>query len=741
MAVDLEEASYWPTENLILKTGRKRFRVAIEPLHWQLRSLLSAEGNDTIYFPAGVNNTHITRLDTRTRETETIKILSFYPRCLVAKGGWICCGGELGEFAVIRDVGQMEGHEEGNPSGSAVDDALSNDFRFHLSSLSSPPGSDPSFTQFSRDMFNMLERRLNGPAKTWTVSNHKFGTERVNCITIWQPPKSSSPFPAGPGNYATPVAVLANNDKTVTFVGLQDCECLDELQYPDCVNRGVLSPDGTMLASICDDPFLYIHVRRVVSRGKTGEVFEWKMLPPIRLKSQRKDDSSDCRGSFAASFSPSGRYLAVGTQYGTISIFDVAALRDPDNTDPMVTFFNAAQFPQDEAAVRDMAFCPGPYDLLVWTEHRGRVGIADARTRFTQRQIISLSNHDDLEHLAVNDRNTIDPRLLEHRSERNMTTGPGSSSHLSSLLNQTSSPRPLPNPEPSDATDRLNHPFTPEETAILEAVQNDRRRREAREAREQRDHQVARGSAAWRSSVWAERVSVPSSSMTSLRSTVDQEDREADLRALGIYRDIAHTLRQQREALTRVLDRERNRDARDLHRQATTNQSNIDQDRERRAPTPRRRSSIMQALTQNVDNFAQVLNRTQAPGDNETSGSRDSSGPWVSSRLTAGWADLAALYDIGTESSNPNEGTRAESSRARRAIPVISDVWNDDLGGFGIRRNNARTHRDHNQHADDTAGLTWSEDGQILYIGAEDGIYEFHINLQGRKVFPDMTLR
>lgn len=27
------------------------------------------------------------------------------------------------------------------------------------------------------------------------------------------------------------------------------------------------------------------------------------------------------------------------------------------------------------------------------------------------------------------------------------------------------------------------------------------------------------------------------------------------------------------------------------------------------------------------------------------------------------------------------------------------------------------------------------------YIGAEDGIYQFHINLHGRKVFPEITFR
>lgn len=689
MAVE-DAASHWPTENLILKAGRKHLRTTIAPLHWQLRSLISAEGNGIVYFPAGSNNTQITRLNTKTRETETIKVLSFHPRCLAAKNGWICCGGESGEFAVIRDVGLTE--------SNGVDDVLSSNFRAQVNSLES---TDTSLSQFS----DMLERRLNGPNKTWTTSNHKFGMERVNCITIWVPPKQSSPTQAKPGSYATPVAVLANNDKTVTIVGLHDCECQLELEYPDCVNRSVISPDGSMIASICDDPFLYVHVRKLVSRGKIGEVYEWKPLPRIRLKDRqrRHGDPAECRGSFATAFSPSGRYLAVGTQYGTICIYDVAAIQHPDS-DPLVTYFCSSRFPQDNGAIRDMAFCPGPYDLLAWTEHRGRIGIADARTNFTQRQIIALDKHEDYDHLSLNESNTIDPRLLaQQRNERAVNAGISAHLHLSSLLSQTSSPRPLPNPEASDPTERLNHPFTPEETAILEAVQNDRRRRELREIREQ---QIARGNPAWRSSVWAER----------------------------------------RETLTRILDRERNRDARD-HRLLTAvqqAQALSEQDRERRAPTPRRRSSFMQALAQTAASGSNSNNNNDN-SNNETSSSRDSPTPWAAAGrtgMTSGWADLEALYNIS--GGNGESSTRAETTgRTRRAIPN-NDVWNDErLDGFVARRTYGRlnSNRDHIQYPDDTAGLTWSEDGQTLYVGCEDGVYEFHVNLQGRKVFPQITLR
>ena len=80
-----------------------------------------------------------------------VKVTSFNPRCLVANGGWICCGGENGEFTVIRDIGQTE----------ASDDALSNDFRSTLNSLESASMAEAPMSRLHRDMLSIVER-ING---------------------------------------------------------------------------------------------------------------------------------------------------------------------------------------------------------------------------------------------------------------------------------------------------------------------------------------------------------------------------------------------------------------------------------------------------------------------------------------------------------------------------------------------------------------------------------------------------
>ncbi|KAI1747537.1 hypothetical protein F4782DRAFT_551969 [Xylaria castorea] len=711
-----DEASLRPTDRLLLREGCKHYRTQISPIHWQLRSLISADRDGVVYFPAGINNTHITRLDTRTRACETIKVISFHPRCLVASGRWICCGGESGEFAIIRETAPAaDAADTLTPSGASAAAAALASASEHALDRDPALAAEPSMAELRRDMLSIVEQ-MSGSVKTWSASNHKFGTNRVNCITIWQPPKPPSD-PLRPGRYASPVAVLANNDKTVIVVSLNDAETIDELQYPDCVNRGVISPDGSLLVAICDDPFLYVHVRCAL-HGKRGGCYEWVQLPRIRLKDQSIRDMSDCRGSFAACFSHSGRYLAVGTQYGTISIFDVAAFADPAR-DPLVTYFSSARAPSDCGAVRDMAFSPGPYDLLAWTEHRGRIGVADARTNFTKRQIISIEDHEAYDHFSLNERTTtIDPRLLDPRSERSAA---GSSS-IASLVGPSSR---LQSAADNSDTSGLNHPFTPEETAILEAVQSDRRRREAREQRDQRDSQTTRGGATWRSSVFAERVSP--------QPRTPGVARERD-------RDISERLRYltsfQRDTLQRIFERDQSRESRDHPRSTTTGTTTAptppEQDRERRAPTPRRRSSIMQALAQNMDNSTRLQ-----------SASRDYTSVWGQvGRNTSGWADLEALYNMsgGDIASAPHDATRTETNRIRRAIPIIGDVWADEISGF--RRPYSRIgNREHQQRPDDTAGLSWSEDGRTLYIGAEDGIYEFHMNMLNRKLFPAVTLR
>lgn len=307
----------------------------------------------------------------------------------------------------------------------------------------------------------MLTTAAQQSAAKVTAKSMKLAKERVNCITLWFPPAQGQGLPIDRCAYNEPVAVLANNDRTVTLVSLRDfeekemTEPLDIVRYPDFVNRAIISPDGRLMIAILDDPYLYVHQRVGPSPGK------WELKQRILLKSQDKDDKTDSRGSFAASFSSSGTYLAVGTQHGTISIFNATQLTD-ETVDPLITTFQSSRPNSGPGAIRDMAFCPGPYDLLAWTEDRGRVGIADVRHNFMVRQIIDLNKESEYEHINIFDTQTIDPRLLEAR----ITRGGGDVS------------QPPLSAASFFSAQMLHQPLTPAETRVLEAIQSERRRRE-----------------------------------------------------------------------------------------------------------------------------------------------------------------------------------------------------------------------------------------------------------------------
>ncbi|KLP07856.1 uncharacterized protein Y057_6074 [Fusarium fujikuroi] len=69
-------------------------------------------------------------------------------------------------------------------------------------------------------------------------------------------------------------------------------------------------------------------------------------------------------------------------------------------------------------------------------------------------------------------------------------------------------------------------------------------------------------------------------------------------------------------------------------------------------------------------------------------------------------------------------------------VPLINQAvnpvnrWEDDHGVFEVPPS-----------PDNTAGLAWSEDGRTLFVGAQNGIYELHVDTQSRKFFPSVSMR
>ncbi|KAK3904069.1 hypothetical protein C8A05DRAFT_42807 [Staphylotrichum tortipilum] len=684
---------YTPTEDLILPTHRHRFRTGVHWQHWQLRSLIGTDPQNHIYFPvAGPDSKsyHVQRLNTKTRETETVKRLSFNPRCLVARNGWVCCGGELGVFSTFR-VGER----------TTVPDENATRLDFQVD------GRLPLSMDLTEDVLTSLAAAHY--EKSLVAQSIGFGKARVNCITIWSPPIFGDPVD---GAYDQDVAVLAHNDSSVIVVSLRDQEALDKVTYPEYMNRGVISPDGGLLVAISDDPYLHIHERRekkseMGTSARIGDrpAYEWGLCGKLKLKSQSKDDRSDNRGSFAATFSSTGKYLAVGTQYGTISIFNAAALAMA-GVNPLITSFDTSRPNAEFGAVRDMAFSPGPIDLLAWTEDRGRVGIADIRTGFESRQILYLDKEDQFEHLAVTDRGTIDPRLLEQRVDR----GDSLLSSFASALESSSERRQnrLRQPEGPTPLSRYNIPLTADETAVLEAMQDYRRRNDPYNATSGRiapetgsssnGNSNGNGANAPARPPWAERAT-----------------REA-LRT----REQAATVSQAVNSILGSLPEQRLH-SRDIQERLRAREESAAERRRYAAPSP-----------PSVGPNPMMTPTAAAAGGGAggASGSGSGSGSLVS-RLLASASSTSAPGGAGA-------GAGLGWDIVETLVAYLMREWEETPGGRQLGTFLAPTHARPGPH--DTAGLAWGEDGGVLFVGAENGIYEFHVNLFGRKVAPSITL-
>lgn len=559
--------------------------------------------------------------------------------------------------------------------------------------------------------------------KSLVARSKSFGKERVNCITLWLPPPATSHRSSGA--YSQPVAVLANNDKNVTVVNLDFQDAVEEVDYPDCVNRALISPDGRLLIAICDDPYLYVH-ERVPKAGVTPSLFgrrdvddfEWRQGAKVHLASQRKDDRSDQRGSFAACFSNTGRYLAVGTQYGMISVFDTAALLEP-GLDPLVATFTSSRPREDVGAIRDMAFCPGPYDLLAWTEHRGRVGIVDIRSNYVSRQILDLGSYDDFEQIMVTERGSIDPRLLQRNSRGDLALADAASTTTTTTPATGTEGAYIRRGNRRYGGSEFHSPLSAEETSVLEALSEYRRRRDQASARTNnsspgpasmrlldRLHNRAAAQAREAAAVTTTAIQANAAATAAAPAFRDHRNNSRVSDILGEIHEQRERLRVQSEQLRQLSERTR-------ARRLVIDEPEWLRDREVDAAVAAAEAAIRTTTTTTTT----TTTRAQPPTIRPNRPPVDVSGTDTTQNTFEAYVLAADLANIRGDTAGDN--TDRPLDRAHQA-----SVWStllrqrDDTEPPGSRLARARAQmnmvgRVDREH-DDTAGLAWSEDGSVL---------------------------
>ncbi|KAH6673746.1 hypothetical protein B0J14DRAFT_591484 [Halenospora varia] len=692
-----EETLHHATEDLLLEKPRKYYRALIHKDHWQLRALVSSPQQNVVYYPSG---TDIIRLNTKNGERETIATLSFAPKCLSTTEEWLCAGGDKGNYIAIC----LDESKRRNAASIADADA---DARLPLDL---DPASRTMLREIIREASTTAEgystaRRSRGPLSAKTT---KVGTELVNSIGLWSPNSAATEKA-----YKVPVALVSNNDKTVSIMDIAESDLLDELSFPECVNRAVMSADGEMLLVVGDDPFMYVHERVEKPRAKNRRFevkqsvrYQWVLRRRIQIEGERQGDKSAMRGIFAVCFSNSGKNLAVATQRGLISVFDTATLAKED-VDSLIVIFTTSRPGPDTAkigGVRAMAFSPGPFDLLAWTESSGRFGIADVRNLFYSRQLVLLDAHaEGMERVRLTER--IGDTLIDPRPRNSRVDSPSSNS-TPDYLGLDLERRQLRHLA-REMTYRDQAPLTTEELEVLSAHRIARRQRDlanaAREARiEALAEAVARSND--RSSDRSnDELRTPSGTSSNRTSSAERERLAALTNLPPILREFVNPERSATSIRSYINDR--------------------NQDRERRSqmePEALRRLNLIQlaAAETAVERSSRTNHDTSSSLERLTLTPPPRLPPVGSESTSNTWAELDTLY----------RARHAAESLVDRSSRLRVEIENEDRQDFANRLRQpwrplddlARAEREGTLRGHmtpgtaETMGLSWSPDGRIL---------------------------
>ncbi len=322
-------------------------------------------------------------------------MLPWTPICLAAAYGWIVVGGPNNgrcAFVKIRVEGPEETSSRASRRHAEVDALLPLDLdvQSRLQAYHFLAGTRPDWPD--SDLLS---------GRKAEVQIQELGKDIVNSVTIHLSPGN------GKDLQDELLAVMTNNDCTVRVFSLTQFRELHTLLFPKAMNHASISPDGSLLVAVGDEPHAYFH-RRVASgrvQLEDGTYLlrhEWELVSSPLLQVTGPDEGGMC---FTTAFSPSGHICAVGSQEGIITVFDTNLIQAAeDDEDTIYKCFRSSRtspLPISHQAPRSMCFSPAPWDLLAWAEDHGRVCVADVRHAFRFRQTIKLD-------LDVMDREEID---------------------------------------------------------------------------------------------------------------------------------------------------------------------------------------------------------------------------------------------------------------------------------------------------------------------------------------------
>ncbi|KAF2145227.1 uncharacterized protein K452DRAFT_306142 [Aplosporella prunicola CBS 121167] len=686
MAVD--DYLFRETDSLVLPP-KTLYPLSIPVAHYQLRHYISCDEQDILYYASGQD---VFALNAATRRRTHIATVPFETRCTASGHGWLCLGGEdEGHFAAIK--------LDGGASLAADVDAL---LPLELGGRSGPSS------------------RTSSPI----VKLERIGEEIVNSISIHKL------VGEGEGAEDEVVAVLTNNDKTVRIYslshGLEDAV----LDLPFPMNHATISPDGQMLVAVGDyhQAFFFERVKKQVSPSSKPDTRaraappEWRNFCVSQL---HLPPTSTTTGYFSTAWSPSGNLCAVGSECGYITVFDTELLQHCEYGEDAIVQVICSTRPDSThgpGAVRTMCFSPQPWDLLIWSEDQARVCVADLREGLLARQVLILDpkeenlskvevplvDIDTSQELARLQELSQEAEFLNRYRRALATPSDERAFHVAQGYMEAAAERRRAQLQAGEA-EAENDPngFSAEERSLLDALRTRDHRSDSNRERERlgtipRSINYSAGTANLgdnrRSGLL---VGGEFPSLTEARSALQER---GGLPSLGTLRDFL-----------RAMPGERNADI-DLPPFQPRRQAS------RYLPNPATTANERNTTSDPWRTIEAAMSRSPEPTSASASRPAGGAGTGPSNPPTQ-------RADPLVEMSRLRQLARArERVRSMQAARGLGDDY-----GVGLFRRAVHAGRWNPGLGVRTAGLAMSKDGRKLWAGTEEGIFEFEIDVRGRK--------
>jgi WD40 repeat protein len=409
MAFDDTFTSHPYESSKIVQPGCRYFPTDILVKHWQLRNLISSDEPRIITY-ASVSKLY--QLDLNTHKHTLIVDLGkiseneFIPRCIASGFGWICAGGEEEGLIAIVNVNV--------PASDAaeVDQQLPIDFA----------------------------RRPENPSRPPTVRLDRVGASIINSIAIYKI-KGNTKL----GIQDDVVAVLTNNDKTVRILSLSEGIETAVLDVSFPVNHATISPDGQVLVAVGDHQQAYFfekivldpHESKISTAKYASSHCRWVLLNIVKLHVPRQAGIS---GYFSTAWSASGALCAVASENGYVTLLDVQKIKAEEvGEDAIITVVSSTR-PDTEpgpGSIRTLLFSPQPWNLLIWSEGRERVCVADLRYNLNARQILKLrTDQPNMSEIVVETAKGVEPAAVR---SSDYDAAPGAAQFMRRLRQQRES--------------------------------------------------------------------------------------------------------------------------------------------------------------------------------------------------------------------------------------------------------------------------------------------------------------